>query len=495
MDLDRRPSPFSDATTFELPRAETPVNRNASATRQLALTLMERTSNLRDVEEALRSGADPNIRLPVKVHSRPGQTHKVSLISFCVLTHPGSPEYIDILFRYGADVSAENYQALKMAARFSTSAVFLRLTQAVSTQMTHVAYEQLMSETLVIASTKGRIENMAIALDRGADVHFQNDAALVNAVVQNSGAAVQYLLYHGANVNARNHMMMVTACERGNDEIVRLLFRHGASLNDPMLRPPLVETIVHDRWSTFLLLISLGADLRVFNDCPLVIASHLGRVRYIRVLVNLQEREEALISYGLPIKNMQLNGANVQAYDELALKEAVRRGDAQLVEYLLSTGADVLQIPIPPDKHILVYQEIMVERYNLLIEDESYVLGPRISNYDLEVIPLLVDVANFTSTPFDVITMAFLDEVHFKEHTFERSRFLRRMLAVPQEYYRILHFMCLKNMEWPLSVLFDVHPELTNYHEYLRKKMPLINALTVSHWLDAVRAGSGRMAT
>ena len=140
-----------------------------------------------------------------------------------------------------------------------------------------------LGSSLTTASFAGRAPVVALLLDRGADVHFQEDESLLNAAYRDHLAVVTLLLDRGADVHANSDGPLRVAASRGQLEMVTLLL---------------------DR----------GADVHGAHEGALFIASYNGHVEMVRLLLD--------------------RGADIHADNEGALQ-----GHAAVVALLLERGA------------------------------------------------------------------------------------------------------------------------------------------------------------
>lgn len=84
-----------------------------------------------------------------------------------------------------------------------------------------------------------RPELVSFFLEHGADVHHQNDSALVSAAEEGYINIVKILLNYGANVHARNDEALIHAILNNDQPMVELLLKAGANphaQNDEPLR-------------------------------------------------------------------------------------------------------------------------------------------------------------------------------------------------------------------------------------------------------------------
>ncbi|ORX45475.1 ankyrin [Hesseltinella vesiculosa] len=127
----------------------------------------------------------------------------------------------------------------------------------------------------------------------GADVHAFNDAALQNAVHKNHLGIAYQLLAQGASANVNRGACVILAVQQHHVPILRLLLDHGA-------------------------------DPRCQQDSPLQLSCRMGLLDVAQVLVEFASERLAMIN---TLKGMPLY-------------EAFRHGHADVVDFLLSGGAD-----------------------------------------------------------------------------------------------------------------------------------------------------------
>ncbi|AYV85249.1 MAG: hypothetical protein Satyrvirus8_7 [Satyrvirus sp.] len=68
-------------------------------------------------------------------------------------------------------------------------------------------------------------------LDLGADIHFENDIALINSVKNNDYNLVHLLINYGADIHAQNDEALIYAASNSCYDIVKLLLEAGANVN------------------------------------------------------------------------------------------------------------------------------------------------------------------------------------------------------------------------------------------------------------------------
>ena len=91
---------------------------------------------------------------------------------------------------------------------------------------------------LVTAAATGRAAEVASALERGADIHYEDDLAFRAAVFTGHGAIARFLVERGANIHAAGEEALFYAAKRGDIETVGLLLAQGAVVEDMIKARP-----------------------------------------------------------------------------------------------------------------------------------------------------------------------------------------------------------------------------------------------------------------
>ena len=136
------------------------------------------------------------------------------------------------------------------------------------------------------ASQAGRTSVVALLLDRGADVHFDDDDALRWSAYKGHVKSVRLLLGRGANIHARNDEALRRQCRGSprNMEMTRLLLDRGANIhaqNDKLLR----DAVTAGQHKMARLLLDRGANIHALHDRALRAARSNGHGAVVALLV------------------------------------------------------------------------------------------------------------------------------------------------------------------------------------------------------------------
>jgi hypothetical protein len=170
---------------------------------------------------------------------------------------------------------------------------------------------------LKLFAARGDVEPVRNLLDRGADVHAQENYALRWASENGHRDTVAVLLEHGADVHAQEDYALRWASEIGHRNVVALLLDRGADVHaqeDYALR--LASEKGHR--DTVAMLLDGGADVHADNDGALRAASVNGHRDVVALLLD--------------------RGADVHAQEDYALRWASKRGHKDVVRVLLEHG-------------------------------------------------------------------------------------------------------------------------------------------------------------
>lgn len=135
-------------------------------------------------------------------------------------------------------------------------------------------------------AAEGRHGSVAAALERGVDVNARNPAggtALMIAAKRGHLETVRVLLEAGADPNLSlrevTYRALHTAAQEGHNQIVAQLLKYGADINATTQygETPLISAAFYGRYSTVVLLLEHGADLRLRDIAAKLISRRITR--------------------------------------------------------------------------------------------------------------------------------------------------------------------------------------------------------------------------
>lgn len=89
-----------------------------------------------------------------------------------------------------------------------------------------------MSYHLISACIYGPLDEVKRSVEKGADIHFQEDNALRTAIDYDKFEIVKYLIKHGANVNVLDCLSLKIAVYNNNFKISKYLVDNGSYIKD-----------------------------------------------------------------------------------------------------------------------------------------------------------------------------------------------------------------------------------------------------------------------
>jgi ankyrin repeat protein len=237
-------------------------------------------------------------------------------------------------------------------------------------------YPEVSKIHLIFATMKGSVEDVKDLLEKGANVHTNNDNALRIASKNGNLEIVKLLLDNGADVNAKklfDSEALINASEKGNLEIVKLLLGKGANIhaeNDYALRLASENGYLE----IVKLLIEKGARVNAVNDEALINASRRGYTEIVKLLLKNKAYVNARNGYALDIASynghlevvrlLLENGAHIYYYGD-PLNNAVQKNYPQIVQLLIDYGANFSKVRecLPNyDKYAKIYNKEYFKR-------------------------------------------------------------------------------------------------------------------------------------
>lgn len=231
------------------------------------------------------------------------------------------------------------------------------ITQYLSTRLTR-GFE---GTSLQAASTQGHGDVVRLLLDHGANVHKDQDKALVLAVQHGHPDVVKLLIASGADINSGHGGALFTSLHHGNIEIAKIILETDPNLDAEGTVNAFENAIFSGSIATVKLLINHGADVNAqggtFGSALRAACFEPSSVEIIKLLLehgananaNCGVKGNALQAacFRASTKIVQLlleHGANVNAQGGLydtALTAACRRPHIGIAQLLINHGAEV----------------------------------------------------------------------------------------------------------------------------------------------------------
>ncbi len=167
--------------------------------------------------------------------------------------------------------------------------------------------------TLRIAADNGHLDIVQYLVSLGADIHADNDAALLDASQNGHLDVVQYLVSKGANIHVEDDFALRRASMNRHLDVVQYLVSVGADIHaadDQAIR----AAAFRGHLDVVQYLVSMGANVHARNDDALVSAASNGHLDVVKYLVSV--------------------GANVHADNDKALQLALLHDHLDIVQYL-----------------------------------------------------------------------------------------------------------------------------------------------------------------
>jgi ankyrin repeat protein len=344
----------------------------ACADQNEALIIAVLKSDLKQVQELLKKGADVNAK---DEHGRP------VLVLAAESDRRGRTKMVKLLLEKGADVNAKD-QSGRTPLMKATETGSLEMVKLLLDKGADVNVKDERGETAL----KRAYRNTAIAellLNKGADVNSADKSgvtALMTAAESGYLKTAQLLLARGAQLNARdekgrtalehagNHRPVVVllsgaksgnlavAAMMGNTAEVQRFLKEGANVNakDDHGQTALILAVELGRLEVVKLLLDEGADVNLGK--PLMYAADKGNVEIARLLLDRGADVNAKGPFGTALTKacekdhrataslLLDRGAEVNAKDqndETPLMKACARGYKETAGLLLDRGAEV----------------------------------------------------------------------------------------------------------------------------------------------------------
>jgi len=183
------------------------------------------------------------------------------------------------------------------------------------------------NQLLLTAIYKNNIQFVTLLIQKGANIHFDNEHPLKIAIIERNIDIIRLLIINGSNIHVDNEYCIGEIAQFGNLEILEIFINAGANINIPNINNPLLRHIKNGIFNMAIInkLIEAGANVNVLNGQPLIEAVSRNNVELVSRLIEA--------------------GANVQLQDNEALKITRRNNNLRIIEILERAGAN---LPPPP---------------------------------------------------------------------------------------------------------------------------------------------------
>jgi ankyrin repeat protein len=222
----------------------------------------------------------------------------------------------------------------------------------INTRHLHYQLAQLLSDPdtfLVQACRRGQYVYAQLLLSFGANVHYECDEPLFEAVWHGHARVAQLLISSGADVNARDSICLQIAAHKGYSKVVKLLLEHSADVSVDNYNA-LRKAFKKNRYEVVKMLVERGAKLSALEANALPSAVDHGNVDMVQLLikhglrvdVNSARMKEAIAGAGSKghwdvIRLLHAHGATPPepSVSVSAVRVIVEKGDIETLTFLL----------------------------------------------------------------------------------------------------------------------------------------------------------------
>lgn len=215
---------------------------------------------------------------------------------------------------------------------------------------------------LMVAAWYGRVEMMALFVERGADLRRSNrngEQALQLAAWGGHLEAVRWLLEHGAPLERQgnNWGALHYAVFNGHQKLAEELIARGANVNarSPNLSTPLILAAREGRDQLARLLLESGANPKAQNDwgdTPLTMAMRYDHLHLAKMISSPEEFEIAVKapkeSFGEAVRSAAVPPEIDEILKQIRAAEAEGRSSVELHRKLLATANALRRASAPP---------------------------------------------------------------------------------------------------------------------------------------------------
>lgn len=202
-----------------------------------------------------------------------------------------------------------------------------------------------LNEKFIDSLEMGYMEVAKLFISIGADIHTQNDSAIIWASSMGDLHMVQLLIDLGLDIETQDNLSVILAARRGHYSIVKLLIENGVSIKKTYNRAIGVAA-ENGHYSVVKLLIDNGASVK--DNRALISASVKGHISIVRLLIDSGANIHCMaIDDVLRYNQMEVvyllieKRADITAHDNQALILALEIGDLSLAKLLINLGANI----------------------------------------------------------------------------------------------------------------------------------------------------------
>ncbi len=174
---------------------------------------------------------------------------------------------------------------------------------------------------LCFASEGPNLDIVRYLVDKGADIHFENETPLLRAIEYHNLSIVKYLVDCGADLKKFSDNFLERISMYGNSDIIQYLVELGVDFTTS--GKCLGSACRNNRLITVKIFIENGVDVQTNDNYAIKCASERGYINLVKLLIE--------------------NGADVTADDNYAIKAAILNNHLDVVELLHSNGATALE--------------------------------------------------------------------------------------------------------------------------------------------------------
>ena len=216
---------------------------------------------------------------------------------------------------------------MKYLKTFEGHTIFNRAVDNLSSVNPLDAIKDMKPNEMLIQSCKhGFLPGVKLAIESGANIHYNNDAPILYSSLNGHIDVVKYLVEGGANVRTNDDYALRWASYYGHLDVVKFLVERGADIHSGD-DYPLRYSSYNGHIEVVKYLIQMGADIHVSDGAPLINAIHSGHTevaKYLKSKMGLNEGFKPSKIYKKIIFNdyIILIGKNAQSNDILTFQVA-----------------------------------------------------------------------------------------------------------------------------------------------------------------------------